>query len=123
MDERQKEVIKGLVKMAWADGEVSEAEQTMLTSILLRMGCSEEEVEGLGEEPPEDPRLDEVLPDKESRISTMRALITMSFVDGVLSFAEFDYIQAAAEQLGVTDDELEQLRQEALAAVEEHSAS
>ncbi|MCA9793379.1 MAG: TerB family tellurite resistance protein [Candidatus Eremiobacteraeota bacterium] len=121
MDAQNKEIIKSLVKMAWADGEVSHKEQELLAAILLKMGCSEEEVDGLGEAPEEDPRLDEVLPDKESRMNIMRALMTMSFVDGILSFDEFAYINRLAEQLDISNDELETLRQEALVAADDYA--
>lgn len=121
VDAQNKEIIKSLVKMAWADGEVSGKEQELLAAILLKMGCSEEEVDGLGEAPEEDPRLDEVLPDKESRLNIMRALMTMSFVDGILSFDEFAYINRLAEQLDISNDELETLRQEALVAADDYA--
>lgn len=125
MDAQQNEIVKSLIQMAWADGEVAEAEKALLSSILMNLGCSTDEVDKLAEQwsgGGEPARLDEVLKDTESRHNAMRALLTMSFVDGALSFKEFTYIERVARQLEIGDDELEKLRIEAVKAADAASA-
>lgn len=125
MEATQKEIVKSLVQMAWADGEIAPEEKTFLTQVLLTLGCTKEEIDTLNpaEIDMSPPALESVLVDRDSRRNTMRALLAMSFVDGTLSFSEFDYIQKIAKMLQLSDDDLEELRVEALAAAKAHSPS
>lgn len=120
MDAGQKEVVKSIIQVAWADGQVSAQERDVLSRMLMQVGCSPEEVSELDEvlsgTETRMPDLDKVLPDKASRLDAMRAIMTMSFADGALSFKEFTYMERMASKLGVDDDELEQLRAEVVAA-------
>jgi uncharacterized tellurite resistance protein B-like protein len=123
MDPRNKVIMKSLAEMAWADGQVTDEEKAMLFNVCLQLGASPEEAEELKEvlgEPtsPNEGELKDVLPDKASRLNVMRVLMTMSFIDGAMDFAEFDVIQSKAEELGLNPEELETLRKEALSAAE-----
>ena len=124
MENRNKVIMKTLSEMAWADGKVTDEEKALLFSVCLQLGASAEEAEELKEvlgQPaePSDGDLKEALPDKASRLNVMRILMTMSFIDGALDFAEFDVIENKAKELGLTPDELETLRREALAAADD----
>lgn len=123
MDCRKREILKSLAKVAWADGQVTAQERALLFSTCLQLGASEIEVaeleEVLGEsktstEQAQD--LKSVLPDKASRLNVMRALLTMSMVDGVMAFAEFELIESTCKQLEITPEEMETLRKEAISA-------
>lgn len=122
MDTQNKQILRSLAEVAWADGEVTEDERALLFSICLQFGATEEEMsdlkEVLGKPNGEPGDLNEVLPDKESRLNVMRSLLIMSFVDGALAFAEFDLLAKKADELEITRDEMETLRQEALSASE-----
>ena len=124
MDNQNRVIMKTLAEMAWADGKVTEEEKALLFSVCLQMGATPEEAEELKEalgQPSQTSEgdLKEALPDKASRLNVMRILMTMSFIDGALDFAEFDVIEGKAKELGLTADELEPLRREALAAAED----
>ena len=124
MDNQNRVIMKTLAEMAWADGKVTEEEKALLVSVCLQMGATPEEAEELKEalgQPSQTSEgdLKEALPDKASRLNVMRILMTMSFIDGALDFAEFDVIEGKAKELGLTADELETLRREALAAAED----
>ena len=123
MENRNKVIMKSLAEMAWADGEVTDEEKAMLFNVCLQLGASPEEAEELKEvlgEPTQshEGELKDVLPDKASRLNVMRVIMTMSFIDGAMDFAEFDVIQSKAEELGLNSEELETLRKEALVAAE-----
>ena len=124
MDNQNRVIMKTLAEMAWADGKVTEEEKALLFSVCLQMGATPEEAEELKEalgQPSQTSEgdLKEALPDKASRLNVMRILMTMSFIDGALDFADFDVIEGKAKELGLTADELETLRREALAAAED----
>ena len=124
MDNQNRVIMKTLAEMAWADGKVTEEEKALLFSVCLQMGATPEEAEELKEalgQPSQTSEgdLKEALPDKASRLNVMRILMTMSFIDGALDFAEFDVIEGKAKELGLTAVELETLRREALAAAED----
>lgn len=124
MNSESREIIKGLAAMAWADGEVSPEEHALLLKVLSEAGASPEDMEEFSEllgrsETEADPsnvHLDSVLEDEESRLNVMRALLIMSFMDGVLSFAEFTQIEKFAKDLNINSEQLDALRNEALEA-------
>lgn len=127
MEAQRKEIIKSLAQMAWADGEVTDEERALLFSTCIQMGASEEEVaelkEALGQVQGDDgASLKGVLPDKASRENVMRAILTMSFIDGALGFAEYDLIEKKGQELELSADELEALRKEALEAAQAFNA-
>ena len=110
--------------MAWADGEVTDEERALLFSTCMQMGASEEEIAELKSvlgPPTGDATADglkAVLPDKASRHNVMRALLTMSFIDGALGFAEFDLIEKKGQELEISPEDMETLRKEAIRAAE-----
>ena len=124
MDLQKKQILKSLAEIAWADGEVTDEERALLFSTCLQLGASEAEVEklksvlGQPDSASEDSSLKGVLPDKSSRLNVMRALLTMSVVDGAIAFAEFDVIEKKCRELDIEPDELEKLRNEASTAAE-----
>ncbi|MEW6280199.1 MAG: DUF533 domain-containing protein [Candidatus Eremiobacterota bacterium] len=117
MDDRQKEIVKALIQMAWVDGRWAEEEEAMLANVLVRMGCTEEEVAGLKQtmqERPDMAHLETFIPDRPSRLNAMRVLLAVSFADGALASQEYEYIQRMAHRLDIGPEDLEQLRKEAL---------
>nr|MCR5662764.1 TerB family tellurite resistance protein [bacterium] len=84
MQEKDIAVIKGLIQVMWADGELAEAEREMLGSILVNMGCSAEELQeiaGMMKEPPSVDSLLKDLPDKESRRDVIKIVYAMALAD------------------------------------------
>lgn len=125
MQNQRQEIIKSLASMAWADGQVTDEERALLFAVCLQLGASEQEVEELEEAlgKPSDvaesvAELKIALPDKESRTNVMRVLLTMSMIDGVISFSEFELIEKISTELGLNSEELEELREDALKAAQ-----
>lgn len=121
---RQKEIVKSLAQLAWADGELVESERRLLEGILERLGCTPEEFRELQQAPNEPgtamARLEKVLPTHVDRREAMRDLVTLAFCDGECSFDEFVYIERMARRLRIGPDELSELRDQALMLLENH---
>lgn len=116
MDDSNRQIVRRLVKMAQADGEVSPEERALLLSAIQAAGASadEEELAEMLSHPGDDDDLSEL--DEERRASVMRALLIMSFMDGRLSFAEFSQIEKAQKDLQISEQQMEILRVEAIEA-------
>lgn len=128
MDHGSLKIVKSLVKMAWADGNISPEERSLLIKVLAEAGADPNDVsqlddllsEGAGDEVP---HFDASDLDEDKRLGVMRALLIMSFMDGHVSFAEFTQIEKMQKELEISDEQLETLRTEAIAAAETISAS
>lgn len=128
MDSKSREIVKSLAEMAWADGVVSPEERALLLKFLIEAGANPEdadEIERLIAAPSpsadvfsEPAQLSRVELDHEGKLNVMRALLIMSLMDGVLSFAEFGQLERVAQELEISSDELDELRAEALTAAE-----
>jgi uncharacterized tellurite resistance protein B-like protein len=131
MDDQSREIVKALVEMAWADGEVSPEESALLVKCLQEAGADPDDVNELSrllaqpgnETTVEQAHLDPSQLDHDKRLGVMRALLIMSFMDGHVSFAEYAQIERVQNKLAISDDEMEALRTEAVAAAETLSAS
>lgn len=115
MQEKDIAVIKGLIQVMWADGELAEAEREMLGSILVNMGCSPEELQeiaGMLKEPPSVDTLLKDLPDKESRRDVIKIVYAMALADDDYAESEDAFIKKLAAKLKITPKELEELKEE-----------
>ncbi len=136
MDNTFQEILKGLIEVAWADGRISPEERTLLANMLSELaeneGLPPEEIAklvALVEEAPDLAKVSEARErkadlqnlelDQEGRENVMRALMAMSFIDGVLSFTEYEKLERFSKQMKIDADRMETLRQEAVAAVKE----
>ncbi len=115
MDDREREVLKSLVGVIWADGEVSDKERAILGNILLRLGYSEDEILEVGRFMQEGvaPDLDGLFPRHDSRRKLMKVLCSLSVADGSIQIAELRYLNAIARQLQIEPEELAEIRLEA----------
>lgn len=131
MDEQAREIVKALVEMAWADGQVSAEESALLIKCLKEAGANPNDVDDLSKllaRPSDDimsepANIDASSLDEDKRLGVMRALLIMSFMDGHVSFAEYTQIERMQQELGISTEQLEVLRAEAVAAAETLSAS
>ncbi len=125
MDSKSRQIIASLAKMAWADGEVSDSERALLIKVFVEAGATEDDVEEFGallENPESIAQGSEDLAavvDEESRDNVMKALLIMSFMDGILSFSEMSLLEETQQALEISPDKLEELRQEALVTAKE----
>jgi len=117
MENRERALLKGLVQLIWADGEVSEEERLMLGGILSELGSSAAEIEEVGRMMVEPPSLDDLrekVPDAESRREIMKLLLAMSMADGRVDTTEIRFLDRLADHLEISSAELEVLKEEAL---------
>ena len=126
MDAKSREIVKSLAEMAWADGVLSPEERTLLLKILIEAGTNPEdadEIERLIAAPSADilsepAQLSRADLDHDGKRNVMRALLIMSLMDGVLSFAEFGQLERVAVELDISAEELDSLRAEAMTAAD-----
>lgn len=123
MDAKSRQIISSLAKMAWADGEVSDSERALLIKVFVEAGATEADVETFGAllsdpnaVPEGDEQLSDVVVDEEGRLNVMKALLIMSFMDGVLSFSEMSLLEETQAALGLSAEQVESIRKEALDA-------
>lgn len=117
MEHRERALLKGLVQLIWADGEVSEEERLMLGGILSELGSSAAEIEEVGRMMVEPPSLDDLrekVPDAGSRREIMKLLLAMSMADGRVETTEIRFLDRLAEHLEISSAELEALKEEAI---------
>lgn len=119
MQAQQAEIVKCLFKMAWADGEASEEEVEVLSRLMTRLGIplSERIIAmdgGLSEPEQGQDHIEDLLPDRESRLQAMEMLLAVCFSDQQLAPQEVSYIEDLSRRLGISAPELEALRQRAM---------
>lgn len=114
VDDREREVLKSLVGVIWADGDVSDKERAILGNILLKLGYTEEEIIEVGKFMQEgaSPDLDGLFPRADSRRKLMKVLCNLSAADGATSLGELRYLNAMARQLQIEPEELAEIRAE-----------
>lgn len=117
MDDRQRQILRALINMAWADGEVVPEESSMIARFADELGVSlidkiqslDAGLSGQGQQIEAD--LESVLPDHASRLEAIEMLVSLSFADGRLDDNEMKYLGTLAVKLGIGADELDQIRQ------------
>jgi hypothetical protein len=116
-------LVKALFHLTWADGVVSPEEVRTLTSIFRRLGFPLSEVICLLDEnlskPPTDTspvQLDLLFPDQASRMAALEMLMTVCFSEGAIQPEQVGYIEGLVIRMGLDYNDLEQLRQKAMAA-------
>lgn len=118
MEQAQRALLRALVQVIWADGEMSDAEREMLGAVLATLGSSQEEVEEVGRMLKEPPRMGDLLaevPDPQTREEILKLLIAMALADGRIDSAELSLLDRVASQLELTREDLERLRAETVA--------
>lgn len=124
MDQRERALLKGLVQVIWADGEVSDEEREMLGGILSELGSSTAEIEEVGRmmtAPPDIGNLREQIPDMESRQEIMKLLLAMSMADGRVDTSEIRFLNKVAEHLEIPHDTLDHLKEQTLQVMQEEA--
>lgn len=108
MHEQNVAMLKGLVAVAWADGEFADAEQQALDGLLAAFGATEDEAKDL-KEYAKTPRKLEDIPLKELSADDRRMLfshaVLLTWVDGNQHQKEKEFLDALAKHLRLTDTE------------------
>lgn len=108
MHEQNVAILKGLVAVAWADGDFADSEQQALDGLLAAFGASDDEAKEL-KEYSKTPRKLEDIPLKELSADDRRMLyshaVLLTWVDGHQHEKEKEFLDALAKHLRLTDDE------------------
>lgn len=121
MRDEERALVKGLVHVMWADGEVTDHERHLLGGVLTQLGLSDAElteVSGMMLEPPDLADLREQVPDAGPRREIMKVLLAMAMADGKVELAELRFLNKLARHLMIPDAELERLKTETLEEIE-----
>jgi uncharacterized membrane protein YebE (DUF533 family) len=108
MHEQNAAILKGLVAVAWADGDFADTEQQALDGLLAAFGASEDEAKDLREYA-KTPRHLEDIPLKELSADDRRMLyshaVLLTWVDGSQHEKEIAFLEALAKHLRLPDGE------------------
>lgn len=121
MQEAEKVLIKSLVHVIWADGEVSEDERRLLGGVLSQLDLDDgqlNEVASMMAKPPDLTNLKESVKDVESRKEIMKVLLAMAMADGKVEISELRFLNKIARQLELSDADLESLKKETLSELD-----
>lgn len=118
MDDRQREILRALAQLAWADGEVTPEETELISNFADRLGLSLIDKiatmdSGLAEPDRAPVDLQKVLPDYASRKEAMQMLVTLCFAGGQVKDSEMQYLGEIAVKLEINAADLEEMRQNA----------
>ncbi|MFN8609977.1 MAG: DUF533 domain-containing protein [Vulcanimicrobiota bacterium] len=121
MQEAEKVLIKSLVHVIWADGEVSEDERRLLGGVISQLDLDDralDEVTSMMANPPDLTNLKESVKDIESRKEIMKVLLAMAMADGKVEISELRFLNKMARQLELSDSDLEALKKETLSELD-----
>ncbi len=121
MDDTERALLKGLVHVIWADGEVNDAERRLLGGVLAQLGCSPAEIQEVAEmmtNPPAVDNLKEHVPEYEARKEIMKVLLAMALADGQVDMKELRFLNRMAVHLEISEGDLEALKKETVSAME-----
>jgi tellurite resistance protein len=123
MHEQQIAIVKGLVPVAWADGDFGEKEREAIGGLLAAYGASEEEKKALFDYAGEKRTLDDInlqdLSASDRRVLLQTAVV-ISFVDGEQSLEESTMLVDLASRLRIPDEEAKLVMSEAAARAKKH---
>ncbi len=108
MHEQNVAILKGLVAVAWADGEFADSEQQALDGLLAAFGATDTEAGDLREYA-KTPRKLEDIPLKELSSDDRRMLyshaVLLTWVDGNQHEKEAEFLEALSKHLKLGDEE------------------
>jgi len=115
MDPRQAEIVRSLYKMAWIDGHISDREVWILSRLMAGMNIPLAQRLAVGDQMLHEPdlgevRLEEVLPDRASRLLATELLITVCLSDDTVDPAEMELLKELATRMEIPFEELDRLR-------------
>ena len=123
MHDQQLAIVKGLIPIAWADGDFGEKEREAISGLLAAYGASEEEKQGVLDYAKEKRTLDDIdlqeLSATDRRVLLQTAVV-ISFVDGEQSHHESAMLTELASRLHIPDAEAKICIDEAAARAQHH---
>ncbi|MBL9110820.1 MAG: TerB family tellurite resistance protein [Myxococcales bacterium] len=123
MHDQQLAIVKGLIPIAWADGDFGEKEREAITGILAAYGASDAEKAEVLEYAKEQRTLDDIdlqeLSATDRRVLLQTAVV-ISFVDGEQSVTESTMLHDLAVRLRIPDAEAKDCMQQAAERAKHH---
>src|ERR1017187_6096469 len=110
MNKTEETLVKGLINLIWADGQVTDHERNLLGVVLANLGLNHKEVEEVGKmmiSPPELVDLKSSVPDQGARLEIMKTLVGMALSGGTVDISEVRFLDTMAEELGIGAADLE----------------
>lgn len=111
-------LLKTLVALAWADGEIDAGETEWLDKVFDQLGLNDVERERILNVPqalPTQQEYTEVITTEEDRLFLLRVLLTLALSDGTVSVEELTMLKEVTHRLGLNDEKLEELRLQTVA--------
>jgi len=116
MHEEEYAIVRGLVPVAWADGDFADKEKEMLEALLEAYGASEEQKKTLREYAKEKRTLEDIdlqeLSAADRRV-LLQCAVLLTFADGHQAAAESKMLGELATRLRIPDDEAKHVITEA----------
>ena len=113
MNAQEREILKSLIQIAWADGNVDDRERDILGKLLAELDLSRKDLIEVGEmmtEAQDLPNLDIILAKgKEEKNDLMRLLLALAMAKGHMNPPEMRYVQAIAHKLDIDREALDKL--------------
>ncbi|MBK8215971.1 MAG: TerB family tellurite resistance protein [Myxococcales bacterium] len=123
MHDQQLAIVKGLIPIAWADGDFGEKEREAITGILAAYGASDAEKAEVLEYAKEQRTLDDIdlqeLSATDRRVLLQTAVV-ISFVDGEQSVTESTMLHDLAVRLRIPDAEAKDCMEQAAERAKHH---
>jgi uncharacterized membrane protein YebE (DUF533 family) len=115
MREADRAVVKSLVSVCWADGEINDEERQMLGGILAQMGFDHKDLLEIGEMMKEKPAPGDIarqIPDPGTRREVMQLVLALALADHGVGTLERRFLKTIASELEIGDKELKELQKE-----------
>ena len=113
MNAQQREVLKSLVQIVWADGTIDDREREMMGRLLAELELSRKDIIEVGAmmtEATDLPDLDVILArGQEEKDDLMKLLLALAMDKGHLNPPEMRYVQAIATKLEIDKEALDAL--------------
>lgn len=109
-------IVKSLVSVAWADGELHDTEREMVEGLIAAFEASEDQAKEIRAYAAERKTLDDVPLGElggDDRRTLLQHAVLLTFVDGEQHDAEKQYLAALCKKLEIPELESEQLIQSA----------
>ncbi len=123
MHEQEFAIVRGLIPVAWADGDFAEKEQEMLEALLDAYEATDEQKESLREYAKEKRTVDDIdlqeLSAGDRRVLLQQAVL-LTFADGEQHPAESKFLADLATKLRIPEDEAKAVVSEAEARARKH---
>lgn len=123
MHDQQRAIVKGLIPIAWADGDFGEKERDAIAGLLAAYGATDAEKTEIFDYAKEKRTLEDIdlqeLSSTDRRVLLQTAVV-ISFVDGHQSTSESTMLVDLAQRLRIPDEEAKVVIQEAADRARQH---